>query len=341
MARFGSVLMLMALLVSSLFFSACSTGTVTAEEGDTVKVLYSGTLDDGTVFDSSELQGGDPLEFTIGEGKLIPGFEQAVIGLSINESTTVHIPVDEAYGPLEIVADIDEFPEDDMPEVGDRGYWQLDNGTYIEVEVTEVSQSSVTMENRNQMAGEDLNFEITLVEILKPTPTPTPTPTYIPTSTPTPTLTPTTTATQTAKEGDTVRVDYTGTLDDGTVFDSSVDPSFGHVEPLEFTIGEGTLLVGFEQAVIGLSINESTTVHIPADEAYGLYDEDLVVTLPWSQMGGYVPEVGEPLTLYDESTGGNVYVIVLDVSEAGVTVDANHQLAGEDLNFEITLVEIL
>jgi peptidylprolyl isomerase len=325
MARFGSVLMLMALLVSSLFFSACSTGTVTAEEGDTVKVLYTGTLDDGTVFDSSELEGGDPVEFTIGEGKLLAGFEQAVIGLSINESTTVHIPADEAYGPLEVVADIEEFPEDETLEVGDIGYWQLDNGTYIEVEVIEVSESSVTMENRDQLAGEDLNFEITLVEILKPTPTPTPT----------------TSTTQTAKEGDTVSVDYTGTLDDGTVFDSSVDPSFGHVEPLEFTIGEGKLLAGFEQAVIGLSINESTTVHIPADQAYGLYDEELVVTLDWSQMGGYEPEVGEQLTLYDSSTGENVYVIVLDVSEAGVTVDANHQLAGEDLNFEITLVEIL
>jgi peptidylprolyl isomerase len=327
MARFGSVLMLMALLVSSIFLSACSSGTVTAKEGDTVKVLYTGTLDDGTVFDSSELEGGDPLEFTIGEGKLLAGFEQAVIGLSINESTTVHIPADEAYGPLEVVADIDEFPEDEMPVVGDTGYWQLDNGMYIQVEVIEVSESSVTMENRQQLAGEDLNFEITLVEILKPTPTPT--------------LTPTTSTTQTAKEGDTVRVDYTGTLDNGTVFDSSIDPSFGHVEPLEFTIGEGTLLAGFEQAVIGLSINESTTVYIPADEAYGPYNEELVVTLDWSQMGGYVPEVGERLTLYDNSTGENVYVTVLDVSETGVTVDANNQLAGEDLNFEITLVEIL
>lgn len=145
----------------------------------------------------------------------------------------------------------------------------------------------------------------------------------------------------TAKDGDTVKVDYTGTLDDGTAFDSSVDPSFGHVEPLEFTIGAGELLPAFEQAVIGLSINESTTVHIPAEEAYGPYYEELVFMLNWSQLEeGFVPEVGQQLYMQDAS-GELVTVTVLNVSEAGVTVDANHHLAEEDLTFEITLVEIL
>ena len=141
----------------------------------------------------------------------------------------------------------------------------------------------------------------------------------------------------TAKEGDFVKVLYTGTLDNGEVFDSS--ELHGGIA-LNFTIGEGKLLTGFEQAVIGLSINESVTVHIPADEAYP-YDEDLVITLDWSQMGDYVPVVGELLTLYDQASGQTVQVTVLDVSEAGVTVDTNHRLAGEDLNFEITLVEIV
>lgn len=145
----------------------------------------------------------------------------------------------------------------------------------------------------------------------------------------------------TAKDGDTVRVDYTGTLDDGTVFDSSVDPSFGHVEPLEFTIGADQVIPGFEQAVIGLSLNESTTVHIPVDEAYGPYYEELVHTLNWSQFEeGFVPEVGQQLHMQDAS-GQSFPVTVLSVSEAGVTVDANHPLAGEDLTFEIQLVEIL
>ena len=142
----------------------------------------------------------------------------------------------------------------------------------------------------------------------------------------------------TAQEGDFVKVLYIGTLDDGSVFDSS---ELHGGATLNFTIGKGQLLAGFEQAVIGLSINESATVHIPADEGYGLYDEELVMTLDWSSMGDYVPVVGEQLTLYDTSSEQTVQVTVLDVSEAGVTVDANHQLAGEDLNFEITLVEIL
>jgi peptidylprolyl isomerase len=142
----------------------------------------------------------------------------------------------------------------------------------------------------------------------------------------------------TAKEGDTVKVLYTGTLDDGSVFDSS---ELHGGDPLEFTIGEGQLLPAFEQAVIGLSINQSTTVHIPADEAYGPYDEAMVITLDWSQMGDHVPEVGEQLPLYDPSTGQSITATVLSVTEAGVVVDANHRLAGEDLTFEITLVEIL
>jgi peptidylprolyl isomerase len=166
MTRFASVLIVIGLLAGSIFFSACSAGTVTAEEGDTVQVLYTGTLEDGTVFDSSELQGGDPLEFTIGEGKLLAGFEQAVIGLSINESTTVYIPADEAYGPLEVVGNLDEFPEDEPPEVGMQYQVGLENGNLIIAQVTSVSGSSVTLENTHQLAGEDLNFEIQLVEIL-------------------------------------------------------------------------------------------------------------------------------------------------------------------------------
>jgi len=142
----------------------------------------------------------------------------------------------------------------------------------------------------------------------------------------------------TAKEGDFVKVLYTGTLDDGTVFDSS---ELHGGAALNFTIGKGEMLDSFEQAVIGLSINESTTVHIPADEAYGPYDEELIITLDWSQMGDYVPVVGEQLTLYDTSSGQTIQVAVLNVSEVGITVDTNHRLAGEDLNFEITLVEIL
>jgi len=143
-----------------------------------------------------------------------------------------------------------------------------------------------------------------------------------------------------AKVGDTVKVDYILTLDDGTEVDSSLNASYGHLKPLEFTIGSGELLTGFENAVIGLSVGESTTVKIPADEAYGPWSEDLVVLLNWSQLQeGLVPEVGDEL--YTQNEYGMVTVlIVINVSDEGVTVDANHELAKEDLNFEIWLVEI-
>lgn len=143
-----------------------------------------------------------------------------------------------------------------------------------------------------------------------------------------------------AKEGDAVKVDYILTLDDGTEVDSSLNASYGHVQPLNFTIGSGDLLVGFENAVIGLAVGESTTVKIPADEAYGPWDENLVVTINWSQLQeGLDPEVGQ--TLYTQNAYGMVStVVVINVSEEGVTVDANHELAKENLNFEIWLVEI-
>jgi len=170
--RFSSVLMVMALLVGSVFMSACCTEVVTAKDGDTVRVLYTGTLDDGTVFDSSELQGGHTLNFTIGEGKYLTGFEQAVIGLSLNESTTVHIPVDEAYGlyyeALVVTLNWSQFEEGFVPEVGQQLYMQDASGQSFPVTVLSVSEAGVTVDANHPLVGEDLTFEIQLVEILQP-----------------------------------------------------------------------------------------------------------------------------------------------------------------------------
>ena len=166
--RFLPLLIVTILLAGSMFMSACGGGTV-VKVGDTVRVDYTGTLDDGTVFDSSLNESfghAEPLEFTIGSGQLLTAFEQAVIGMSVNESTTVHIPADEAYGPLEVVFDLDQFSEDNPPEVGQQYQVQLENGKVILAVVTEVSESSVTLENTHRLAGKDLNFEIHLVEIL-------------------------------------------------------------------------------------------------------------------------------------------------------------------------------
>ena len=134
--------------------------------GDTVRVHYTGRLEDGTVFDSSE--GREPLRFTVGEGQVIPGFEQAVIGMEPGESRTAKIPEDQAYGPRrdEMVAtvDADQFPEDVAPEVGQQ--YRIDRGEEdsLIVVVTEVSDEGVTLDGNHPLAGRELVFEITLVE---------------------------------------------------------------------------------------------------------------------------------------------------------------------------------
>ncbi|HEX74745.1 MAG TPA: peptidylprolyl isomerase [Dehalococcoidia bacterium] len=138
-----------------------------------------------------------------------------------------------------------------------------------------------------------------------------------------------------AKDGDTVKVHYTGTLEDGTVFDTSVER-----EPLEFTLGEGTLISGFEEAVKGMQVGQSKTVTIPAEEAYGPHRDDLVLVIERDQLPeGLNPEVGQQLQM-QQTNDRTIAVIVTDVSETTITVDANHHLAGKDLTFEIELLEI-
>lgn len=139
-----------------------------AKKGDTVKVHYTGKLEDGSVFDSSD--GRDPLEFTLGEGQVIPGFEAAVVGMNASDSKTTTISSDDAYGPhrKEMVAavDRDQFPPDITPEVGQQLQMQRPDGQKIVVAVTEVSESSVTLDANHPLAGKDLTFEIELVEIV-------------------------------------------------------------------------------------------------------------------------------------------------------------------------------
>ncbi|MFM7448609.1 MAG: peptidylprolyl isomerase [Leptolyngbyaceae cyanobacterium] len=139
-----------------------------------------------------------------------------------------------------------------------------------------------------------------------------------------------------AKVGDTVKVHYTGRLDDGTVFDSSVDK-----DPLEFTIGSGNVIPGFEQAVVGMTPGEQKTETILTDNAYGPYVEEMVIVVDRTQMPSEMePEVGQQLQIQHEM-GQIIPVIITDVTGASVTLDANHPLAGEDLIFEIQLMEIV
>ena len=132
-----------------------------------------------------------------------------------------------------------------------------------------------------------------------------------------------------AQIGDMVWVDYTGTFDNGSIFDSSVNESFGHVAPLNFSIGAGQMIPGFEQAVIGMIVNESKTVHIPSEDAYGpKYFEVLLSELPADV------QIGESLT------NNILEVIVINISETTATLENTHPLAGENLTFSITLVQI-
>jgi len=139
-----------------------------AKTGDTVKVHYTGKLDDDTVFDTSS--GREPLEFKIGEGKVIPDFEQAVLGMNPGDTKNIHIPSERAYGPhhKEMVMEVDrgEFPEDLKPEVNQRLQVRQQNGDVFAVTVTDVSESKVTLDGNHPLAGKDLNFDIQLSEIV-------------------------------------------------------------------------------------------------------------------------------------------------------------------------------
>jgi len=137
------------------------------------------------------------------------------------------------------------------------------------------------------------------------------------------------------KDGDTVKVHYKGTLKDGSVFDSSENR-----EPLEFTLGQGQLIPGFEKAVVGLTEGDTTSVDIPSGEAYGEVRDDLIINVPKEQLPDDVePQVGMQLQL-NQPNGQPVPVRITEVSEAELTLDANHPLAGKDLKFDIELVEV-
>jgi FKBP-type peptidyl-prolyl cis-trans isomerase 2 len=140
---------------------------------------------------------------------------------------------------------------------------------------------------------------------------------------------------QTAKNGDTVQVDYTLMLSDGSVYETSVGGT-----PLEFVIGAGTLLPDFEEAVIGMKVGESKNISIPASSAYGLYRDDLVFTIDRTELAeGLDPKVGDHLQSID-SSGQTWEFVVIAAGDTTLTLDANHPLAGQDLTFKIDLLKI-
>lgn len=138
-----------------------------------------------------------------------------------------------------------------------------------------------------------------------------------------------------AKKGDTVKVHYTGTLDDGSVFDSSSGR-----EPLSFTVGGGEMIPGFDKAVESLAVGESKEVKINSDEAYGKYYEELTRIMQLSDFPKDMELTAGQKLQMTHKDGTPVVVLIKEVTDTTVTIDANHPLAGKDLNFKIELVEI-
>lgn len=138
-----------------------------------------------------------------------------------------------------------------------------------------------------------------------------------------------------AGNGDKIKVHYTGKLDDGSVFDSSRG-----CEPLEFVIGEGQLIKDFENAVKGMAVGESATIHIAAADAYGVYNDALLIEVPRERIPAEIePSIGLALCM-ERNDGSILNVVIKEITDQNVTLDANHLLAGKDLTFDIEMVEI-
>ena len=137
------------------------------------------------------------------------------------------------------------------------------------------------------------------------------------------------------KTGDTVKVHYHGRLTDGTTFDSSEGR-----EPLEFKVGSGQVIKGFDDGVTGMEVGEKKTINIPVDQAYGAKNEEMVVNFPRTNFPEDLnPEVGMQLNMTNGS-GQVIPVVIVEVGEEEVVLDANHPLAGQDLIFDLELVSI-
>jgi FKBP-type peptidyl-prolyl cis-trans isomerase 2 len=136
------------------------------------------------------------------------------------------------------------------------------------------------------------------------------------------------------KEGDIVKVHYTGKLESGNVFDSSEGR-----DPLEFKAGAGQMIKGFDAAVIGMEVGEKKTVEIEPEDAYGQSSDELIQVVNKDRVGDQEVKVGDTLTAFTP-TGAPVTGVILEITEEGIKVDFNHELAGKKLIFDIELVDI-
>ena len=137
------------------------------------------------------------------------------------------------------------------------------------------------------------------------------------------------------KENDTVKVHYTGKLEDGQVFDSSLER-----EPLEFTLGQGQLIPGFENGILNMSVHQKKTIHIPSAQAYGQVQDELFQEIPRKELPEDIQPEKDMGLVSRTPDGREIQLVVSEVKPESIIVDANHPLAGKDLIFDIELLEI-
>lgn len=230
------------------FCSAASDPEV-VEAGCYVKIHYTGTLDDGTVFDSSEER--EPIAFAVGGGQMIPGFDKGVVGMRVGESKELRLPPADAYGEHDSRG-VQEVPLDKLPDDVKVGA-QLQTNQGNKAVVTKIENGTATVDLNHELAGKTLNFKIKLMEC-KGAPV-----LEVKTIQPGDGKT-------FPKKGDNLTMHYTGTLaDTGAKFDSSVDRG----QPFTFQIGVGQVIKGWDEGVIQMSVGEKATLHIPSEMGYG------------------------------------------------------------------------
>lgn len=220
-----------------------------AANGHRVKIDYVGSLEDGTVFDSSE--GGQPLAFTVGGGQMIPGFDKGVVGMKVGETKKLRLEPSDAYGEHD-ARGVQDVPVDRLPEnvkVGDA----IETSQGNKALVTKIEGKTATVDMNHELAGKVLNFSVTLVscevapQVVVKTSAPGDGKTF-------------------PSAGDQLTMHYTGTLaETGKKFDSSRDRG----QPFSFQIGVGQVIQGWDQGVIKMSLGEKATLYIPSELGYG------------------------------------------------------------------------
>jgi len=228
--------------------SYCSASSPVVEKGCAVKVHYTGTLEDGTVFDSSE--GREPLAFQVGAGQMIPGFDTGILGMNVGETREMRLAPADAYGEVD-KRGVQEVPLSKLPDGSKVGsQLQTSRGEAV---VTKIEGDTATVDMNHELAGKTLNFKVTLVSCNPPP------------ELKVETLRPGDGKTY-PKKGDRLAMHYTGTLaDSGKKFDSSIDRG----QPFEFQIGVGQVIQGWDEGVVQMSIGEKAKLHIPSEMGYG------------------------------------------------------------------------